>query len=397
VYEPQSVQQCLHVHVDFGCSRPGCTASCTCSSSTSSRHACALPAAQVPFTTLPNELLGAILRRAWADRPPRPAAEEVRAAAGLASVCRRVRELLRAAPLPLALDFSAARLTGAQRRWLLEPAQAGRVEAAKFCVLWEASEDALWEQPLLDRFLACHGGTLLQLSGVPLQLVACASHMARPTLDLSGLRLTKLGVDCWGVYTLTGNSRAKYLWPECLPSALEELELLGLHETYLTGLAWAPPSGADVAGRLPRLHTIRLKAYTTAHETANELNRSFSLRCPPILEGFTSLPHLEVDCSGVRISCNDGAVLDKVHDARIVSGSLVYLWVGSENVAAVADRLCHGRLQAAELCAERDGIRVYRLVRGLACDDENAERLTRELVLEMIRRYGDRFAVEVGI
>ncbi len=35
------------------------------------------------------------------------AAEEVRAAVGLASVCRRTRELLRKTPLPLALDFSA--------------------------------------------------------------------------------------------------------------------------------------------------------------------------------------------------------------------------------------------------------------------------------------------------
>ena len=90
----------------------------------------ALPAAQAPFIALPDELLRGILLRAWADRPARPAAEEVRAAAGLASVCRRVRALLRAQPLPLALDFSAARLSAAQEGWLLAPAQAGRVEAA---------------------------------------------------------------------------------------------------------------------------------------------------------------------------------------------------------------------------------------------------------------------------
>ncbi len=88
----------------------------------------ALLAAQASLIALPNELLGGILRRAWAVRPPRPAAEEVRAAAGLALVCRRVRALLRARPLPLALDLSAARLSAAQRRWLLDRAQAGRVE-----------------------------------------------------------------------------------------------------------------------------------------------------------------------------------------------------------------------------------------------------------------------------
>ncbi len=78
--------------------------------------------------TLPDKLLGRILRRAWADKRPRPAADEVRAAASLACVCRRMRAVLRAWPLPLALDFSAARLSAAQRRWLLDPAQAGRVE-----------------------------------------------------------------------------------------------------------------------------------------------------------------------------------------------------------------------------------------------------------------------------
>jgi len=95
-------------------------------------------------------------------------------------VCRRWRELLRVRPLPLALDLSVARLSAAQRCWLLDPAQAGRVEAASF-----HSEDGFWEQPLLDSFLALHGGTLLQLSGMPLQLVARASQGKRPALDLS--------------------------------------------------------------------------------------------------------------------------------------------------------------------------------------------------------------------
>jgi len=54
------------------------------------------------------------------------------------------------------------------------------VEAASF-----HSEDGFWEQPLLDSFLALHGGTLLQLSGMPLQLVARASQGKRPALDLS--------------------------------------------------------------------------------------------------------------------------------------------------------------------------------------------------------------------
>jgi hypothetical protein len=284
----------------------------------------ALPAAQAPFMTLPDELLGSILRRVWADRPPRPAAEEVRAAAGLACVCRHVRELLRAQPLPLALDFSAARLSDAQRRWLLEAAQAGRVEAAKFCVSTdeEPCKDALWERPLLDRFLARHGGTLLQLSGVPLQLVACASsHMARPALDLYGLRLTKLGIDCYDIYDLGHD--CKCLWPDYMPSALEELDLLGLCDAHISGLAWASRSGAGVARWLPRLHTLRLRAGNVAYETASEIGRVLSIDNQPLLEGFTSLPHLVVDGSGAPIYSFDVEVFEKVRSAHI---SLVAMW-----------------------------------------------------------------------
>jgi len=354
---------------------------------------CALPAAQVPFMTLPDELLVAILRCVWADRPPRPAAEEVRAAAGLASVCRRARELLRRRPLPLALDFSAARLTGAQRRWVLEPAQAGRVEAAKFCVSTdeEPCKDALWERPLLDGFLARHGGTLLQLSGVPQQLVACASgHMARPALELSGLRLTKLGTDCSDVY----DHKNECLWPKYLPGALEELDLLGLCEEYISGLAWGSRSG--VARWLPRLHTLRLRAGDVAYETASEIGRLLSIDNQPLLEGFTSLPHLVVDSSGAPIYSFDVEVFEQVRSVHIMSGGRMDLWVDELDAAMVSERLCHACLQTAELCAERDGICIFRIDRGRKYDIEHAKRLTRELVLEMITRYGDRFAVEVG-
>jgi len=181
-------------------------------------------AAQVSLVTLPDELLRGILRRAWTDRPLRPAVEEMRCAAGLARVCRRMRDLLRAQPLPLALDFSAARLTAAQRSWLLEPAQAGRVEAASF-------HTDLREQPLLEKFLALHGRTLLHLSGVPLHLVARPSQEERPALDLSGLRLTKLGINGYKIERHLGgdhhmSATCLRLWPECLPGSLEELHLL---------------------------------------------------------------------------------------------------------------------------------------------------------------------------
>jgi len=224
----------------------------------------ALLDAQASFIALPDELLGRMLRRAWTDRPPRHAAEEVRSAAGLASVCRRVRKLLHAQPLPLALDFSAARLSASQRCWLLDRAQAGRVEAATL-----HSKDALWERLVLDGFLARHGGTLLRLSGVPLQLVASVNEEERPGLDLSGLRLTRLGIDCGDIRDLLYGARARrlwlwpprlphvWLWPARLPGALEELELIGLRGNDLENLAWAPHSSPGTAGQLlPPLQSI---------------------------------------------------------------------------------------------------------------------------------------------
>jgi len=148
-------------------------------------------AAQALLLALPDELLRGILRRAWADRPARPAAEEVRAAAGLACVCRRVRALLRAQPLPLALDLTAAPVSPAQRRWLLERMQAGRVEAASFkfhgrvggdCERDDGFHDPLNEMPVLTELMAVHSNTLLRLSGVRLHLLACDSQEERPAL-----------------------------------------------------------------------------------------------------------------------------------------------------------------------------------------------------------------------
>ncbi len=205
-----------------------------------------LLAAQAIILALPDDLLGRILRRAWADRPPRAAAEEVRRAVDLASVCRRWRELLRTQPLPLALDFSTAPLCKAQRRWLLDPTQAGRVEAASFHI-----EDALWEQPLFEDLLARHGGRLLRLSGVPLRFVATAGPDERPALDLSGLRLTKLGIDCGDIDDLLQSKdwpEQVWVWPECLPGTLEELHLLGLEFHCLVFLGM----GAATKRRLGR-------------------------------------------------------------------------------------------------------------------------------------------------
>jgi len=278
----------------------------------------ALAAAQVPLFELPDELLDRIVRRAWADRTPCPAAAEVRRAAGLACMCRRVRKLLRTQPLPLALDFSAARLRAPQRRWLLAPARAGRVQAASF-----HSNDSLWQRLLFAQFLARHGRTLLRLSGAPLQLVACGSQEERPAMDLSGLRLTRLGLCCNDIRHLCDNSSEQaprvWLWPERLPGTLEELDLLGLSDEWMDTLAWAPHPGSG--RRLPRLHTLRI--------TIKENAKLLTIFNEDFLDGFASLPHIKVAGLGANMNVSIN-VFDRVGSVHIDAGpgGGVGVWVG---------------------------------------------------------------------
>ncbi len=337
-----------------------------------------LPAAQASLITLPDELLCSILLRVWADRPARPAAEEVRAAAGLASVCRRARALLKNRALPLALDFSAARLSAAQEGWLLAPAQAGRVEAASFefydpdswrNVNYDAESTAFCvDLPLLNKVLALHGGTLLRLSGVPVQLVTCESQEGRPALDLSGLRLTKLGVDCLDIDQLPVDIE---FWPERLPGSLEELELLNLWNGGFCA-AWRPSSVAGLAGRLPRLQTLRITSSRHAeHLAVGE----------ELLEGFGRLLDLVVHGPSVYV---DARVFERVRSVRVEAGRVGVSPGGVyDDVGVFVGQLCSASLQAAELCAHVD-----------LMDPEDA--ITHEIVGELIRRCGDRFAVEVG-
>ncbi len=363
----------------------------------------ALSTTQVSLITLPDELLGRILRRAWADKPPRPAAEEVRAAASLACVCRRVRAVLRAWPLPLALDFSAARLSAAQRTWLLDPAQALCVEAARFLVeegseffsdIEEGSEEDPWEQPVLENFLALHSGTLLHLSGIPLRLVASVRQGERPALDLSGLRLlTGLGIYCGelGFQAYGGGTPAKHwwLWPECLPCALEELHLQAVHDEWLDALAWAPRPGAGLAERLPRLHTLRVMCV--------QVYGPFSIgEVIPLLEGFPSLPALEVEGSGADMEVHN-TLFARVRSVRITAGYEVTLQGGWWDVATFVDRLCPAGLQAAALFVG-ESIKLpdpFLIPEG--APGAHVIVHAHEIVRALISRCGDRFAVEVGV
>jgi len=358
----------------------------------------ALLAAQGSFLALPDELLGRILRRAWADRPARPAAEEARHAAGLACLCRRVRALLRVPPLQLALDFGTARLSADQRRWVIDHAQAGRVEAVS-CALYEGDEadtevyqESFIDLPLLNAVLSRrHSHLLLRFSGMPMRMMACADpELGPPIGDLSGdaPRLNKLGIDCRGIRWLHSDDNGcplwSWLWHELLPGALEELELRGLPKNGLGRVAWMPRPGAAVAAGLPRLHTLRVTPCEDEEE--GELMRICKV---PLLQEFAAPPHFEVLASGTDVHIHN-QVFGWVKSVRVEAGGHLLVWVDSEEDAAdaavVVDRLCPAGLQAAELCAEHHidlgpskGAPIWQVVR------------------EMVSRCGDRFAVEVGV
>jgi hypothetical protein len=165
------------------------------------------------------------------------------------------------------------------------------------------------------------------------------------------------------------------MWPERLPGTLEELDLFGLGCSGLGFLAWAPESSS--AGRLPWLQTIRMRTKTDDNDKfVNDV---------PLLEGLTSLPHLEVSGMHFRV-CS--ATFDRYRSVRIVARGRVCVYQRThEDLAAFVDRLCPAGLQAAELCAEQSCI--YLSPSKIAS--------TPQVVRAMIDRHGDCFAIEVVI
>lgn len=208
------------------------------------------------LATLSADLLRGVFALVWACRPAWPAAQEVRHAVSLFSVCRCVREVLKARPLPLVLDFTASLLSQKQRAWLAAPVCVGYIEGVSF----HSGEKGLWRRrqaygrTFYSKFLDQHGRSLLRLSGVPLRLLSSLSPWMQPALDLSGLGLTHLGVLCtWGRLRL-GPERRILLGPGFWPQSLVQLRLLevnGAWSNLLPHIDWGtdPRFRPDV--RLP--------------------------------------------------------------------------------------------------------------------------------------------------
>jgi len=197
-------------------------------------------AAEVCFNSLPDALIHGIVGRAWAQRPAQPAAAEVRSAVDLLSVCRRVRGVLLAQPLPLALDFTGAPLSKDQGKWLAADIRVGFVEAAAF----HHRDFRLWRCADHRRFLARHGRSLQWLFGVPLRLVSSRDASRAPPLDLTSLpRLISLSILLPLRYEHIPAQEHVLLMRGSWPEALREVKLLSAQSSgrhVLRSLAWAP-------------------------------------------------------------------------------------------------------------------------------------------------------------
>jgi len=244
------------------------------------------PAAQASFPSLSDDLIRGIIGSAWARRHAQPAAAEVRSAVGLLNVCRRVRAVLRARPLPLQLDFSRAPLSARQRAWLAARVRVGYVEGIRVCNM-----DCTFWKGANSLVLRRHGHSLQRLAGVPLRLVSTTDRSVLDTvragvrvahlLDLRGLgQLTHLSVVLPLQNDLKGEERlwlVRDLWPD----GLVELELLCIatchRRTYapsamvLYHLAWAPSSPQRSSGAQP--HSALLQ-FSDAHCSDWRQNRT---------------------------------------------------------------------------------------------------------------------------
>ena len=172
-------------------------------------------------------------------------AEQLRAADALGVVCRRMRALLRAHPLPLQLSFRMP-LRAAALHALLAPEQAGRIDALHLWG-WDAPLSELDQEQLLD-VLRNQAGSLrrLALEGHP------AALLGEPGVSLRFLsQLTSLNVFA---------PKALRLVPAALPQGLVLMVCTMDAERPGAGrITWASSEASAPPGCLPRLNWMHIR------------------------------------------------------------------------------------------------------------------------------------------
>ena len=294
---------------------------------------------------LSNDLLRGIFGLVWADRPARPAAGEVQYAAGLCSVCCCVRRALQAQPLPLTLDFSAARLSECQRAWLAAPVRVGCVQATSI----SDSEERLW-RGCYKSVLAHHGHSLLELSGVPLRLLTTVDQSVLPALDMSGLALTQLGIVCVLPYLPMRVFVQKRVWlaPGFWPQSLVQLTLLSAsckEDGLLGRVEWGTHSALRPTNNpLPQLQSIAVMG-------GMRFNNLYDL---PLLRGLKTCPALTVDSGDSQHGTwVNASILEHVRSIHLRASRVVLNGTVKPNPdglhASPVQSLCPPALQSATI------------------------------------------------
>jgi hypothetical protein len=351
-------------------------------------------AAQAAFPSLSDDLIRGIIGSACARRHAQPAAAEVRSAVGLLNVCRRVRNVLRARPLPLELDFSRAPLSARQRSWLAARVRVGYVEGVRICKM-----DCTFWKGAHRLVLQRHGHTLQRLAGVPLRLVSTTdrsvlgdvSHAlcnAR-LLDLRGLgKLTHLSVLLPLQNDLKGQERlwlVRDLWPD----GLVELELLCIgarRQTYtpsvnvLQHLAWAPSSPQRSSGAQPHSTLVQ---FSDVHCS------DFRQNITPLLWQHPLVPALHARWVAQAGACEVGNIFSVFAPERTCN-----LLVRCNHVCAqssVEGGAAHGSFPVQSLCGSVSAAEIRSSGRALkfwACGSEvHAHVLLRMLIAQCSRQY----------
>jgi hypothetical protein len=360
------------------------------SSTFANLHKRALPGLQQApcLAALSDDLLRGIFGLVWAGRPARPAAGEVQYAASLFNVCRCVRKALQAQPLPLTLDFSAARLNERQRAWLAAPVRVGCVQAVSV----SDNEEHLW-CGCYKGVLAHHGHSLLRLTGVPLRLLATLDQSVPPALDLSGLALTQLRVVCVLAPLLRHTHAQQRVWlaPGYWPQSLIQLTLLSKSreiDGLLGRVEWGTHSALRPNTPLPQLQSVVVVGSAEYCLHLDDL---------PLLRGLKTCPALTVGAKSVGTLVNDKERVRSIH----LRAPIVFFAGARENAhesrlqLASIQSLCPPALQSATLEGAW-AVRFSGFLLPPAPESGDGPRL-RMALRALLEHCSDQFAFEVCV
>jgi hypothetical protein len=241
---------------------------------------------------------------------------------------------------------------------------------------------------------ARHGRSLLRLSGVPLRLVSTLDPSAPPALDLSGLRLTTLGLDC----TVRKADRRRDIWlaPGFLPQSLVELELRGVGtvgQALLFDMGWAAHPALRPEARPPALQRVSVSGRSR-----------MQLDGLALLQGLATAPALSVESGRSHLAVH-ARVLERVRSLHL-RGAPVCLDCSARRGQAerLARSVCPPGLQSVTLEAVAKKsvliwfeINPYALSLGYTDAADALPHSFRAVLRTLLERRAGRFAFEVGV